>query len=86
MNIEITTAITIIVNISTLIIFVMNTKNKLHLLKQELELQTKFFNSTIEQLALQITLLAQKIDEIDKKLDCLNIEFAKIPKRRNDEH
>lgn len=86
MTIEITTAITIIVNISTLIIFVMNTKNKIHLLKQELNLQTKFFNSTIEQLALQITLLAQKIDEIDKKLDCLNIEFAKIPKRRNDEH
>lgn len=86
MTIEITTAITIIVNISTLIIFIMSTKNKLHLLKQELELQTKFFNSTIEQLALQITLLAKKIDEIDKKLDCLNIEFAKIPKRRNDEH
>jgi peptidoglycan hydrolase CwlO-like protein len=76
--------IAIIMYTVIIVSYLFHLKNKMLIMKTELELQQKFINSNITKLVEDIDCLNRKFDIISEKIERIQINIASLPKRSND--
>lgn len=77
--------ITIIIYTVAIASYLFHLKNKMLIMKTELELQQKFINSNMTKLIEEIDCLNKKFDIVSEKIERMQINIASLPKRKNDE-
>jgi peptidoglycan hydrolase CwlO-like protein len=76
--------IAIIMYTVIIVSYLFHLKNKMLIMKTELELQQKFINSNITKLVEDIDCLNRKFDIISEKIERIQINIASLPKKSND--
>ena len=76
--------IAIIMYTVIIVSYLFHLKNKMLIMKTELELQQKFINSNITKLVEDIDCLNRKFDIISEKIERIQINIASLSKRSND--